>query len=76
MPGQDVHLGERGGVILGLLEFFDSIGISQGVESVFTGSAAGRDISDHNGLTVSGEGIFKNESQFASSEGSMLLVLV
>jgi hypothetical protein len=58
LPGQHhlFHLSHLG--FISLFEFFDSIGISQGIESIFTRTAPRRDVPDHHCLAVSDERVF------------------
>lgn len=55
-----LHLGHLR--FISLFEFFDSVGIPQGVESVFAGTASGRNVADHDCLAVADEGVAQNQS--------------
>ena len=57
--------------------FFESVGISEGIQSVFGRGSAGTHADDHDCLVVfADEGDSQNEGQLTPSEGDVLCVLV
>ena len=57
-------------------EFLDSVCIFESVECVLGAAAIGGYVADHDGSAVASEGIFEYHGQFATSEGSMIFILV
>lgn len=58
------------------LEFLDSVGISEGVQSMLAGCGTRRNVADHEGTAVSCEGVLEDQGELAASEGGVLLVLI
>ena len=57
--------------------FFESVGISEGVQSVFGRGTAGTHAGDHDCLVLfADEWVSQNEGQLAPSEGDVLCVLI
>lgn len=59
-----------------LLEFFDSVSISESVEGVFAAGIGRADIGNHSGFAVSSEGILEHLGEFAASEGQVFLLQI
>lgn len=58
------------------LQFFDSVGVTQSIQSMFATCAGGRNIGDHRCLAVASEGVFEHLSELASSERRVFLVQI
>lgn len=62
--------------LVALLQFLNSICIPERVEGVLDTAVGRRHIGDHGGLAVAREGVLEHLSEFAASEGRVLLLQV
>ena len=64
------------GVLSGFFQLLDPVSILEGVESVLRTATIGGNVANHNGATVSCEGVLQHHGELAAPEGSVVLILI